>query len=440
MSQRAPERVFTPNAIATSAMFARRNEPDRAGNPGLQDRVIESLQQPGTQLRVFGETGVGKTSLVAFAAAETDRKLLTVECRSSQDFTDLIEQAISKIQGVRLTSYVKHRSESAELAAEGKVPFLASITGKVTGHAGRDRTFEIVQKSPVDLLIDLMSDDGYTLLVLDNFQNIVDQGTRTEIAQMMEVLSDRSSSTGDLKLVVVGIAEDAQTLLTPSPSVRRRTVDVGVPGMPDDEIRAILETGFRLLELKVDQGLLDYLVFYTDGFPFFAHTLGLNVARVARRAKVSVVSAMHLAAGLHRTLNEVDETYATRIRMAVGKGDRAQPKNQILQLLAQSTQRTWTCQSVVEIWERGTKRDSSRLPIVETAMAALITHDHGAVLTRDETSTPHRYRFSDPYFRAYLRLASELGLSSGEREEQFSVTARPDPLTSFPGQAIDHRR
>jgi hypothetical protein len=416
-------------------MFARRNEPDRAGNPGLQDRLVESIQQPGAQLRVFGETGVGKTSLVSFAAAETDRKLLTVECRTSQDFTDLIEQAINKIQGVRLTSYVKHSSASAELTTEGKLPFLASITGKVSGHAGRDRTFEIVRKSPVDLLIDLMSDRGYTLLVLDNFQNIVDQETRTEIAQMMEVLSDRSSSTDDLKLVVVGIAEDAQTLLTPSPSVRRRTVDVGVPGMPDDEIRAILETGFRLLELKVDQGLLDYLVFYSDGFPFFAHTLGLNVARVARRAKVNVVSPMHLAAGLHRTLNEVDETYAARIRMAVGKGGRAQPKNWILQLLAESAHRTWTCQDAVEMWERGIKRDSSRLQIVEEEMAALITRDFGAVLTRDEMTTPHRYRFSDPYFRAYLRLASELGFSSGERERQFSSAARPDPLTSYPGGA-----
>jgi hypothetical protein len=437
MSQHAPERVFTPNAIATPAMFARRNEPDRVGNPGLQDRVVESLQQPGTQLRVFGETGVGKTSLVAFAADETGRKLLTIECRSSQTFTDLIQQAINKIQGVRATSYVKHRSENIELAAEGKVPFLAGIAGKVSGQAGRDRAFDIVEKSPVDLLIDLMTDHGYTLLVLDNFQNIVDQGTRTDVAQMMEALSDRSSSTGDLKLVIVGIAEDAQTLLTPSPSVRRRTVDVPVPGMPDDEISAILETGFRLLGLKVDQRLLDYLVFYSDGFPFFAHTLGLNVARVARRDKASVVSPTHLAVGLHRTLNEVDETYAARIRMAIGTGDSTQPKNQILQLLAQSTHRTWTCQEAVEIWERGSKHDPTRLPVVETAMEDLITHDHGAVLKRDETYTPHRYRFSDPYFRAYLRLAYELGFSSSEREDQLSVTAaRPDPLTSFPG-AVD---
>lgn len=435
MSQRAPERVFTPNAIASPAMFARRNEPDRAGNPGLQDRLVESIQQPGAQLRVFGETGVGKTSLVAFAAAETDRKLLTVECRSSQDFTDLVEQAISKIQGVRLTSYIKHHSESAELAAEGKLPFLASITGRVSGHAGKDRTFEIVQKSPLDLLVDLMSDRGYTLLVLDNFQNIVDQGTRTEIAQMMEVLSDRSGSTNDLKLVVVGIAEDAQTLLTPSPSVRRRTVDVGVPGMPDDEIRAIFETGFRILDLKVDEGLLDYLIFYSDGFPFFAHTLGLNIARVARRAKVASLSRMHLAAGLHRTLNEVDETYASRIRMAVGKWETAHPKNRILQLLAQSTQRAWTCEDVMEMRERGVKRDVWRPQIVEAAMAALVAQENGAVLVRDETMTPHRYRFSDPYFRAYLRLASELGFSSGERETQFSGTARPDPLASFPGAA-----
>lgn len=433
MSRREPEKVFTPNAVATLDMFERRNEPDRSGNPGLQDRLVESIRQPGAQLRVFGETGVGKTSLVAFAAAETGRTILTVECRTSQDFSDIVEQAISRIQGVRLISFVKHHAASAEVEAGGKLGFLASIKGKVSGEKGKERAFEVVQKSPLDLLVDLMSEQGYSLLVLDNFQNVVDQGTRTEVAQMMEVLSDRSSSTGDLKLVVVGIAEDAQTLLTPSPSVRRRTVDIGVPGMPDDEIKAIFDTGFGLLHLKVDEKLVDHLVFYSDGFPFFAHTIGLNIARVARRANSASISRLQIAAGLHRTLNEVDETYAARMRMAAERGGKVQPKNRILQLLGQSSRRTWTCSDVKQMWHQETGDDPSKLQFIDVAMGSLIKKDSGEVLTRDETSAPYRYRFSDPYFRTYIRLTSELGDISVEREQLFSEPSRPDPLTSFPG-------
>ncbi len=58
-----PEEVFTPNAVATKDMFERRNEPTSLGLPGLQDRLVEAMRQKGAQLRVFGDTGVGKTSL-----------------------------------------------------------------------------------------------------------------------------------------------------------------------------------------------------------------------------------------------------------------------------------------------------------------------------------------------------------------------------------------
>lgn len=377
---------------------------------------MESLRQPGAQLRVYGETGVGKTSLVAFATTESGRRALTVACRTSHDFADIIEQAISSIQGVRLTSYKKHRVANGAVEAGAKVAFFTSIKGKVSGETGKERTFEVVQKSPVDLLVDLMVEKGYGLLVLDNFQNVVDPETRTEVGQLMEVLSDRSGDTGDLKVVVVGIAEDARTLLTPSPSVRRRTIDIGVPGMPDFEIKAIFENGFRLLGLTIGEHLLDHLVYYSDGFPYFAHALGLNVARNARVARSRSIEAVQFAGGLLRTLNEVDETYADRTRRAYAQSGPVKSKRKLLELMARSTKRDWTVGELKSLWAHETRGLQSDLKSVGTVMSSLVTEECGAVLIKDESSTPHRYRFSDPYFRTYIRLASELGASSAERE------------------------
>lgn len=408
LAKKDPEDVFTPNAVATRDMFERRNEPDRFGNPGLQDRIVEYLRQRGAQLRVFGDTGVGKTSLVTFAADEAKRKPLVVECRTSQDYVDLLEQAIRGIQGVRLTSYVRTRGVTGELEAQGGFKFLASIKGKITGSSGQSRSFEVVDKTPLDLLVDLMTEAGYSLLVLDNFHNVTDSATRTEVAQTMEVLSDRASDTGDLKLVVIGIAEDANTLLTPSPSVRRRTVDIGVPRMPDDEIVSILRTGFGLLKLEASPSLLNHMVFYCDGFPFFTHLIGLNVSRATRRANEKRVAATHVAAGLLRSSNEVDETYAARVRMAVERGGAVQPKRRLLELLAQSPERTWTCAEAKVLWTARYPSNSSKLQFVDVAMGSLVKPENGQVLDRDMSTTPYRYRFADPHFRAYLRLQVEL--------------------------------
>src|SRR6266542_1685858 len=85
-------------------------------------------------------------------------------------------------------------------------------------------------------------------------------------------------------MVVIGIADDADTLVGGSGSVRRRTTEIGVPRMPDDEISTIFHSGFRLLGLEVEENALRDLVFYCDGFPYFAHLLGLAVARDAGRS------------------------------------------------------------------------------------------------------------------------------------------------------------
>src|SRR6266542_5549164 len=99
-------------------------------------------------------------------------------------------------------------------------------------------------------------------------------------------------------MVLIGIAEDADTLVGSSGSVRRRTTEIGVPRMPDDEISSILASGFRLLGLDCEQNALRDLIFYCDGFPYFAHLLGLNVARDARRKGEKVISVPTLDAAL----------------------------------------------------------------------------------------------------------------------------------------------
>lgn len=411
-----PEDVFTPKAVVSEALFERRNEPDVFGNPGLQDLLLEGLREKGAQLRVFGDTGVGKTSLVAFAAAEAGKKRLVVECMGLYDYVDLIENAIRKIRGVKLTQFTKSRSTTAEVEASGGFKFLASVRGKLAIDGQKERTFEIVDQPPLDLLIDLMKTAGYQLLVLDNFQNIASSDTRSYVAQTMETLSDRSDETGGIAMVVIGIAEDAKSLLGDSGSFRRRTTDIGVPRMPDDEIRSVLFNGLGLLDLSIDGDLLDHLVYFSDGFPFFAHLLGLNVGRAARRDERDRVTKEIVARALLRSSNEVDETYANRVRLAQEVGGNVQPKRKILELMAESADRSWTSNAVKRLWIDRYGGNEKKLVYIDVALGVLVKDEAGRILTRDEAKRPYIYRFEDPHFRPYLRLQNQSGLTAGGRD------------------------
>jgi len=132
---------------------------------------------------------------------------------STYDYADLVHTAITKIRGVKLTGFTKRVTTEGSAEASGGFKFLASLKGSLKRTGEKAKDFEIVDSPPLDLLLELMQESGYQLLVLDNFQNITSEETRQLIAQTMEVLSDRASEGLRIKIVVIGIAHDAQSLI-----------------------------------------------------------------------------------------------------------------------------------------------------------------------------------------------------------------------------------
>ncbi|WP_236791847.1 AAA family ATPase [Amycolatopsis sp. GM8] len=405
MAVRQPEDIFTPKTIVSREMFARRNEADLHGNPGLQDNLCDALRDRGGQVLIFGDTGVGKSSLIKYAAEDESLEAVTIECLSSKSYADLIEDGLRKLIDVREVKKTSTASASAEVEASGKAPFLLTLKGKLQGKYDRGREFEIVSKPPLDALLEAMKATGNKLLIFDNFQNISNQVDRSLIAQTMEFLADKSNETGDIKAVVIGIAEDASSLLGGSGSFRRRTTEVGVPRMPDDEIVEILKRGFMKLEISISDPIIRQLVFYSDGFPYFGHLLGLQVSRAARREGVDSVTVEMVETALQRAVKDVDRSYRERTRKAFEVGGQVQPRRRILEILSISDKREWRSADVISAYEDRFERRSD-YAFLHTSLAQLIDKKHGSVLARSGARNSYIYRFSDPQMRPYLRLTA----------------------------------
>lgn len=403
MSLRNPEEIFTPKTIASREMFERRNEADIDGTPGLQDNLQDALRESGGQVVLYGDTGVGKSSLLRYAAEDENLSSVTVECLSTMSYPDLLEGAIRKLADVKEIRRVDRRSFEGEVAGEGGLKWLVSLRAKLTAAKGSDRELEVLEAPLIDVFASTMQETSTRLLILDNFQNIESEHARHLTVQAMEFLSDRAAETGDVKIVVIGIAEDAPSLIGGSGSFWRRTTEIGVPRMPDDEIRAILTKGFRLLSIDVPSDVLDRLVFYSDGFPYFAHLLGLHVSRWARRNGSGSVSASEVDTALKRAVSSVHQTYSERVERAFEAGGDIQPRKSILSLLAKSDRREWKSADVISAWEAAFgKRDAYQF--LHVALAALLDEKHGRLLRRKGTRGKYIYQFDDPYLRPYLRL------------------------------------
>ena len=401
----APEQVFTPKTIVTRDMFERRNEPDAEGNPGVQNRLQDALRERGAQVLIYGDTGVGKSSLVKYAAQDENRTTVTVGCSSEMTYADILDNVVRKLVDIKALTLKRTVSGEASAAGEASVPFFTKFTGTIKGAAGRERTYQVVEKPVLDVITEVMAEAGRSIIVLDNFQNVKSQETRDLIAQLMEKLSDRAADSDgpDIKCVVVGIADDAESLLGTSLSFLRRTVQIGVPRMPDDEIEALLSRGFGLLGLDVHSNLMHKFVFYSDGFPFFAHLVGLYVSRATTRAETHEVTGNELNAALTEAAKSVSASYERRVRQAIELGGQVQPRRQILRILAESTDRTWTSAAVQALWAAhvGRRTDYS---FMHAALSQLSTRDYGGILRRTGSKRRYLYQFADPHMRPYLRI------------------------------------
>jgi hypothetical protein len=340
--------------------------------------------QPGQHALVFGERGVGKTSLVSVAAEVLGAAgVLTARttCDRSDDFESVWKKAL------------------------GEVHF--TVTRPAVGFAGQARDVRVAASAlladdatPHDVRRSLQSLAGgrRVAIFIDEFDRLASDDDRLLFADTIKTLSDELP---DATVVLVGVADDVEQLIAEHQSIERALVQIHMPRMSQGELAEIVAGGIERAGLTIARDAVDTIARLAQGLPHYAHLLGQLSARTALeelRTNVRLADVEDaVAEAIEKTQQTVRETYR---RATEENGDALYSQVVLACALAESDEYGFFTVADVRV----SNIDASAY------LDALADPSHGSLLQRRGEARP-RYRFVNPLLQPYVLMR---GLAAGE--------------------------
>jgi hypothetical protein len=244
--------------------------------------VIRAIEEQRLHVVVYGERGLGKTSIMHVltqAAREARYLVVYVSCGADSNFDEVFRTIAAHIP-MLFHSTVGPTSPDVE---KGKTLADTLPSTLISPRVASDILAKVVGTRVV--------------VVLDEFDRSLAQDFRQNVAELIKNLSDRLVR---VQLVIAGVAGNLTELLEHIPSIQRNIFALQVPWMPPAEIRSLIKNGGELCGLNFDISAEDAIVSAAHGSPYLAtllsHHAGLS-ALDNQRIRVGAADVLAAIAG-----------------------------------------------------------------------------------------------------------------------------------------------
>jgi Cdc6-like AAA superfamily ATPase len=282
-----------------------------AGRTAQVSDIFGVTAQPGQHAVIYGERGVGKTSLATVTTElistlhGATRRPFTARanCDTGDDYSSIWRKAFEQIQFLVQTPGFGFGSELQE-AVETAGQYLPS---------------ENITPDDVRRVMQILSVHGPVVVFVDEFDRLPTNGAQTLFADTIKTLSDQMI---DATIVVVGVADDVSELIAEHHSVERALVQIHMPRMSPAELAEIVNRGMETAEMTIADEATDRITRLSQGLPHYTHLLAqlagnaaldegrqnvilddveTAIARAISRAQQSIMDAYHRATFSTRT-------------------------------------------------------------------------------------------------------------------------------------------
>lgn len=288
--------VFTPSApIDEQRLFAGRKDQLR--------QVMDSVHQKGQHAIIFGERGVGKTSLANIIPkifGTTGKLAIRVNADNTDDYSKLWHKIFDELKIIGKTKRMGFEAEA------DYSPISLSNAFIVPG--------ENITPGNIRQILATVSNYAHLAIIIDEFDRIKDEDSKIAMADTIKTFSDHAIN---VTIVLVGVADSVDGLIKEHQSIERALKQIQMPRMSGDELKLIIDYGLEFLNMTIDEDAKKHITLLSQGLPHYTHLLSLCSVRQAIDARVTNITLAHVEAAISKAIGQAQQTTLSAFHKAI---------------------------------------------------------------------------------------------------------------------------
>jgi Cdc6-like AAA superfamily ATPase len=387
IDKRGVRKTFTPHKPISEiqSLFGRQNE---------LMRILGCLDTPGRHVLLYGDRGVGKSSLAKVVPLLVDAKKRLpyhyMACDSQTTFATLSRAILQRLgaQGLDESSFAHEEMMKANVSAviaTGELNSKKTTTTKIPS-----RTF-----TPA-AVASMLEGHKAAIIAIDEADTITSDEDKGRIAELLKLLSDADFN---IKVIVVGIADTARELMGGHPSVQRCLDEVKLGRMEQEDIRQLILRGMARLKFDCEPAVATEVAKLANGFPYFAHIIGLNLAAMAVHEGRKHIRLAHVAKALDHSAESAEQT----LKDAYKSATRSSTTTVYVRAVNAAAQIEATEFSIKDVKDKYSElyREAMRDSTCSNVFRRLAGENSGHIFKRLGRGI---YRFADPRMPSFARM------------------------------------
>lgn len=357
----------------------------------LED-VVDAINEIGQHAILYGERGVGKTSLANIMYdSYTNLYPVKVTCNREDEFITLWDRAFRELKFAKTTS--------GSTFSQAEIKNIDKVINELNNG-------QLVTPALVESLMRQLKGSKF-LYIFDEFDNIRTKKIRSSFADLVKSLSD---NVENVTITLVGIGDDVEELVGSHRSLERCLKQIKMPRMSDKEAGAIIDNGLNQLGIKISKLVRQSIIEFSSGFPHYIHLLCKYGAKeIIENGKTEFNNA-YLQIAIKNGIDNTSGHLRSSYQKAIVDSNNKSKWEDVVNSCANGNTDTFNCFSTKDVLDEYNKLTGKKVKNgnITYNLNKLCEKERGEILLKSGKGVNTRYRFINPMMRAFVKLKANV--------------------------------